>query len=135
MTILYDVRSERQIVGPSHPTMQDTEPGNRPRYARGHLSMEFDAYQIHQKAQIEEETLRFLRKCRRIKRPPQYIRISGAKVFGEVEKLKLFSNFETILLDNQIKVKEKRVKDLKEEAKGVPFLRLPGADRKIIRKN
>ena len=47
----------------SHPSMQDTEPMNIPRYARGHLSRSFDDYQVHQQIQIEKETLKFLKKA------------------------------------------------------------------------
>ena len=127
-----DVRSERQVVGTSQPTMQDVVPRNTPRYARGHLSKDFDAYQVHQQVQIEEETLKFLRKCRKFKRPPQSIRISGANVIDELEKVKLFYAFETTLLEHQIKVKEKRIKKLKDDAKDIPFLKLPTIDRKKL---
>ena len=96
------------------------------------LSKDFDAYQIHQQIQIEEETLKFLRRCRKFKRPPQSIRISGANVIEKTEKLRLFSNFETTLLEHQIKVKEERIKKLRDDAKGTPFLKLPIVDRKKL---
>ena len=93
------------------------------------MSRNYDDYQVHQKIQIEEETLKFLRKSRRFKRPPQSIRISGANVMEESEKLRYFSNFESILLDQQIKKKEIRIKELKDEAKTVPYLKLPFKDK------
>ena len=56
------VKSEQQVVGSSHLNMQDAILQGHPRYAREHLTMEFDAYQVHQKVQIEKETLRFFEK-------------------------------------------------------------------------
>jgi hypothetical protein len=71
-----------------------------------------------------------LQKSRKFKRPPQSIRISGANVIEEQERLKLFSNFETELLNHQIKRKEDRIKELKNRAKNVPFMNLPTQDKK-----
>ena len=112
--------------------MQTTEPENIPRYARGHLSMVFDDYQVHQQIQIEEETLKFLKKSIKFKRPPQSIRISGANVIDEKERLILFSKFETELLEHQIKQKEKKIKELKVKGKTVPFMKLPAVDKKKL---
>ena len=58
-----DVQDNRQIDGASHPPMQETEPVNTPRYARGHLLKDYDECQVHQKIQIEKEILRFLMIC------------------------------------------------------------------------
>ena len=64
--------------------------------------------------------------------PPQSIRISGANVIDETEKHRLFSNFETTLLEHQIKIKEERIKQLRDDAKDVPNLKLPATDRKKL---
>ena len=130
-----DEQSNRPIDGESHPPMQETEPTNIPRYARGHLSKDFDDYQVHQQIQIEQETLKFLKKSRKFKRPPQSIRITGANVIEETERLIIFSKFETELLEYQIKQKENRIKELKAAAKEVPFLRLPEIDRTKLYKH
>lgn len=48
--------------------------------------------------------------------------------------MNLFSTFETTLLDHQIKKKELKIKELKNEAKKVPYLKLPFKDkRKLVR--
>ena len=127
-----DGGGDDQIDGNSQPTMQETEPTINSRYIRGHLSMDFDDYQVHQKIQIEKETLRFLQKSKKFKRPPQSIRISGANVIEESEKLKMFSEFETTLLQYQIKKKIERIKKLTDESVDVPYLKLPVADRKKL---
>ena len=71
-----DERSDHQIDGNSHPSMHETQPANNLHYMRGHLSKDFDDYQVHQQIQIEKETLRFLQKSKKFKRPPQSIHIS-----------------------------------------------------------
>ena len=53
-------------------------------------------------------------------------------MIDNTEKLRLFSNFETTLLEHQIKVKEERIKKLRDDAKGTPFLKLPIVDRKKL---
>ena len=54
----------RQIVGNSQPTMhQEAEPRTVPCFMRGHFSRDFDDFQVHQKIQIERETMKFLKKC------------------------------------------------------------------------
>ena len=81
-----DERSSRLIDGTSQPSMhQDNEARNIPRYMRGHLSRPYDDYDVHQRIQIEQETMKFLKKCRKFKRPPQSIRISGANVVLETD--------------------------------------------------
>ena len=50
----------------------------------------------------------------------------------EEEKLKMFSNFETTLLEHQIRQKENRIKELKEEGKEIPYLSLTSVDRKKL---
>ena len=113
---------DRQMDGDSQPPMQeDEQPRITPRYARGHLSRPFDDFDVHQKIQIEKETMSFLKKCRKFKRPPQSIRIKGANVVQEEDELRYFSNFETILLNHQIDKKESQIKELKESSQGVPF--------------
>ena len=80
-------QSNRSIDGSSQPTMQEIHPRNIPRFMRGHLSRNYDDYDVHQKIQIERETMKFLKKCRKFKRPPQSICISGANVVQEIDKL------------------------------------------------
>ena len=126
-----DVQSN-QIEGAFQPSMQETEPVIDPRYMRGHLSRDFDDYQVHQKIQIEKETLEFWQKSRKFKRPPQSIRVSGANVIEESERLKLFSEFETKLLEHQIQNKTDRIKELREEAVDTPHLKLSSKDRKKL---
>ena len=130
-----DEGSDHHIDGNSQPSMHETEQASIPRYMRGHLTKDFDDYQIHQQIQIRKETLRFLQKSRKFKRPPQSIRISGANVVEEQEKLKLFSKFETELLEHQIKKKENEIKELKRKAIDVPFMKLSSTDRKKLRRH
>ena len=125
-----DVQDNHLIEGNSQPSMHNTEPTNNPRYTRGHLSKDYNDYQVHQKIQIEKKTLRFLRKCKKFKRPPQSIRISGANVIEEQEKLVFFSKFESELLEHQIKQKEDKIKELKGEAANNQFVKLPRKDKK-----
>ncbi len=127
-----DVRSSRSIADVSRASMQNADPVNVPRYARGHLSRDFDDYNVHQQIQIEKETLKFLRKSKKFKRPPQSIRITGANVMEEAEKLELFSKFETTLLEHQIKKKEKQLAELKNKSENVPYLKLSSVDRKKL---
>ena len=114
---------------------QESEPRNIPRFMRGHLSRDFDDFQVHQQIQIERETMKFLKKCRKFKRPPQSIRISGANVVNEVDKLKLFSKFEAELLDHQISCKIARINELVEQSKNEVVTKLSNADRKRLRKH
>jgi hypothetical protein len=134
--MLTDAQTNRQIDGTSQPPMQqEVQPRTIPRYMRGHLSRDYDDFDVHQKMQIERETMKFLKKCRRLKRPPQSIRISGANVVQEEEKLKLFSQFESILLEHQITAKDVKIKELKELSNDVPFSKLPAVDRKKLYKH
>ena len=130
-----DERSDRQIDGLSQPSMHTEEPRYIPRYMRGHLSRTYDEYDVHQQIQIEQETIKFLKKCRKFKRPPQSIRISGANVVLEEEKLKYFSQFETTLLNHQILTKEKKIKDMRLLSENIPYSKLPATDRKKLYKH
>ena len=130
-----DERSNRPIDGISQPTMQEAAPINIQHYMRGHLSRDYDDYQVNQKMQIEKGTLKFLKKCRKYKRPPQSIRISGANVVEEEDKLNYFSKFETTLLEHQITCKESLIKELKNQGKNVPYLKLPCIDRRKLYKH
>ena len=134
--MLTDAQMNRQMDGDSQPTMQEeTQPETASRYMRGHLSRPFDDFDVHQKIQIEKETMSFLKKCRRFKRPPQSIRIKGANVVQELDKLKYFSQFETILLNHQIAAKDIKIKELIELSKDEPLSRLPAVDRKKLYKH
>ena len=79
--------------------------------------------------------MKFLKKCRKFKRPPQSIRISGANVVLEADKLKYFSEFETTLLNHQITAKKGKIVLLKEQSIGVPPTKLPAVDRKKLHKH
>ena len=117
-----DEGSDHQIDGNSQPSMHETEPASIPRYMRGHLTKDFDDYQAHQQIQITKETLKFLQKSRKFKRPPQSIRISGANVVEEEEKLKLFSKFETEAPNWSTKLRRKRMKLKNLREKQLMFL-------------
>ena len=129
------VRSNHQIDGSSQPPMKVIEPVFIPRFMRGHLSRTYDEYQVHQRIYIERETLKFLKKCRKFKRTPQSIRISGANAMHEPEKLIYFSKFESTLLDHQIKSKEKHIVELLNKGKDEPHLKLPCIDRKKLHRH
>ena len=130
-----DTPSIRLAGDQSQPSVQDMEPADVPRYMRGHLSRPYDEYDVHQQIQIERETLGFLKKCRKFKRPPQSIRISGANAVKESEKLILFSEFETRLLEHQISCKDKLLKELSTQAKDEPYTKLPRVDRRKLHKH
>ena len=130
---LIDTQRNCQIDGSSQPPMQqEAEPRIIPRFMRGHLSRPYDDFQVHQQIQIERETMKFLKKCRRFKRPPQSIRVSGANVVTEVDRLRYFSKFETELLEHQITCKNSKIKELVEASKGMEFSKLTAADRKKL---
>lgn len=61
----------------------NTKPEDSRRYSRGHLSKNYDDYQVHQKIHIKLEIIKFLKKSKTYKRPPQSIWMSGIPYLGQ----------------------------------------------------
>ena len=71
-------------------------------------------YAPSQKLKIELYRLKFLIDCRACKRPPPSLRIRGASATNESIRLKKFSQWETDLLNQAIKDKQKLVNKLRK---------------------
>ena len=65
--------------------------------------------------QVEKYRLNFLRNCRKLKRPPQSLRCSGAYALTNEKKLKLFAKLETNILEIAINEKQCQINQLQEE--------------------
>ena len=73
------------------------------RKYKGYLSNSYADYCSSQKLQIELFRLKFLKDCKTCKRPSPSLRIRGASAIKEDSRLKLFSKWESELLDIAIK--------------------------------
>ena len=120
------IRSETE----DHPrsTVHYTEKGS-------YLGKPYADYTANQKLEIEKSRLKFLKDCRKLKRPPTTLRVSGANAIIDIIKLPKFSEMETDLLNNAITLKIELIKKLRNEAKlvlGKP-LSLPSKDRQKMK--
>ena len=84
------------------------------RNCNGYLSKTYADYCSSQKLQIELCRLNFLKDCKTCKRPPPSLRVRGASAIKNDSKLKLFSRWESELLDIAIKEKLALIKKLKK---------------------
>ena len=91
-------------------SVQPAETRNR----KGYLSKPYADYCSSQKLQIELFRLKFLKDCKTCKRPSPSLRIRGASAIKDDSKLKLFSCWESELLDIAIKDKMTLIKKLKK---------------------
>ena len=80
------------------------------------LSKHYAEYSPYEQSQIQKIRLRFLRDCKTLKRPPPSLRINGASALSDPEKLVLFSQLETQLLEIAINNKVIEVKALVESS-------------------
>ena len=78
----------------------------------GYLSKPYAEYCSSQKYKIELHRLKFLKDTTSCKRPPPSLRIRGASALKNTVKLQKFSAWETELLEEAIKEKQKMVKRL-----------------------
>ena len=79
-----------------------------------YLSKPYADYTVSQKLEIEKSRLKFLKDCKKLKRPPPSLRISGAKAITDIIKLPKFSTLETDLLNNAISLKLELVNELRK---------------------
>ena len=84
----------------------------------GYLSKTYAEHTSSQKLQIELRRLKFLKDCKTCKRPPPSIRIKGASAIKTETRMKLFSTWETELLDIAIKEKIGLTKNLRKQTRG-----------------
>ena len=96
-----DVRSMAEEIQPSA--------NNQQRTCQGYLSKPYADYTPSQKYKIELYRLKFLKDTSSCKRPPPSLRIRGASAIKNMSRLKKFSSWETELLDEAIKEKDKLV--------------------------
>ena len=97
---------------------EDTPPSVQSvtRISTGYLSKPYADYSSYQKLQIELYRFKFLKNCRACKRPPTSLRICGASAIKNETRLRLFSYWETQLLEEAIKEKQKLLKKLEKSS-------------------
>ena len=95
-------------------TTDDIPPSvnNEQRVSNGYLSKPYADYAPSQKYKIELHRLKFLKDTTSCKRPPPSLRIRGGSAMKNAVKLQKFSAWETELLNEAIKEKQKLVKRL-----------------------
>ena len=95
-------------------TTEDIPPSvnNETRVSNGYLSKPYADYAPSQKYKIELHRLKFLKDATSCKRPPPSLRIRGGSAMKNAVKLQKFSAWETELLNEAIKEKQKLVKRL-----------------------
>ena len=84
------------------------------RNYKGYLSKPYAEYAPSQQLKIELYRMKFLKDCKACKRPPPSLRIRGASAMNNEVKLKLFSQWESELLNEAIKDKQKLVNRLRK---------------------
>ena len=87
---------------------------NTTRTRNGYLSKSFAEYAPSQQVKIELYRLKFLMDCKSCKRPPPSLRIRGASAIKNSTKIQKFSSWESDLLLEAIKEKQKLVKSLRK---------------------
>ena len=90
---------------------KDTVQSNTSR--KKHPILKKPAENSLQKMQIEAFRLTFLINCKDMKRPPPTLRANGFSALGEVERIQLLSDMETVALNKAITRKKKDIKFLK----------------------
>ena len=96
----------------------------------GYLSKPYAEYTTSQKLQIELHRLKFLKDCKTCKRPPPSLRIKGASAIKNDTKVKLFSLWESELLEVAMKEKKSLIKNLQKKSRGQQNIPLSDADNK-----
>ena len=100
--------------------------------ATGILSKPYEEFTTFQKLQIQKERLRFLRACKPLKRPPSSLRITGASAIDDIDKLCLFSELESKMLDQGIRNKLNLISELVELSKNVEHIPISNKDRTAL---
>ena len=93
------------------------------------LSKSYAEFSSFRQLQIQRIKLKFLRDCKPLKRPPPSLRIHGASALEDTEKLQLFSELETKLLDAAIKNKINDIKRLAKMCNHVDADKTPLSDK------
>ena len=74
--------------------------------------------------QVEQYRLEYLKRCQYLKRPPQSLRLSGAKALTSETCILLISEFETVVLKKAIEEKEEAIHHVKEDLNNINNIHL-----------
>ena len=104
---------------------------NATRNRTGYLSKSYAEYAPSQQLKIEYYRLNFLKNCNACKSPPPSLRIRGASAMNVDTKLKMFSQWESDLLNEAIKEKQKLVNRLEKSMSQIDLPLSEYDDKKI----